>query len=450
MKRILTILTLLTCIYSSFGALAIRWHNPGTNIFTTRTLVGTFTNVPTQYTNTARFVVDTNLVTTSTTTTNQSPNPPTTTKTVIGTNYTVYSFYQSRLIYFEIIQGTDNTLTQVLTNWTVSNASNNCPIYPVYPGTNYFAVKAWHTNLTDGGIVASLKSSIVQYPTPLDVLNLQKFNNTNSMALSFTPTPNKFYTVQKTMNFVVWTNMYPYELMTNPYPYYYKEFYPTDTYAMFRSISYTNGTPPAVATNPPLQIVKIYPGKGTSRNIYNVTNVPAGALLVLTSACETDTNNSTIASSPALTWTKLDAHSPLSGDAEIWTATYPAGGDIAITNSWATNKLMSTVVYVIQGQETTPNGNSVVAVNLLTPQATITTTKTNSIIIGVKSDWNGVSGTQTYVGTPINQTQSDLTASKYQALHWYKTTTNTITTPQGVSAPTGQSASIILYEVRQK
>ncbi len=86
---------------------------------------------------------------------------------------------------------------------------------------------------------------------------------------------------------------------------------------------------------------------GTSVN--NLTGVPAGALLVLTIANENDAAipTPTVTSSPALTWTKrADAQAASSGNAEIYTAIYPAGGSINVTTVWSNND-MSTVVSVI-------------------------------------------------------------------------------------------------------
>lgn len=443
----------------SAQALSVKWSNPGPNtVYVTKVLYSTYdlyTNIPSNViTDTNRYIITTNVLTT--TVAAPSTNMlmvPASSEVITGTNYTAYSYYRSQIMLYEILHSTNGY--SALSNWTVPVSSNMTVIIPSYPGTNYFAVRALHTNLTDGITIYTAYSPLVAYPTETDKLNLIRFDDTNIIAIAFTPRANNFYTIQKTTNFFSWTSLYPFELMTNPYPYYYKEFAPTDSMAFFKSVSYPNtnavtNVPPVVVTNVPFQIVKIYPGKGTSQNVYNITNVPAGALLVLTTACETDTNNSTIKSFPTLPWTKVDAHSPKSGDAELWTAVYTNGGSIKITNAWSANKLMSTVVYVIQGQESTLGGNKTVAVNMQLPQAIITTTKTNSIIIGVKSDWNGVAGTQTFVGTPVNQTQTDLTTSKYQALHWYKTTTAVTTTTQGVSSPSGENASIILYEVRSK
>src|SRR6266850_1469191 len=60
-----------------------------------------------------------------------------------------------------------------------------------------------------------------------------------------------------------------------------------------------------------------------------------------------------VVSTPALTWTKrVDAQANASGNAEIYTAIFTAGGNISITTTWGVNGL-SGVVYVVTGHDTT-------------------------------------------------------------------------------------------------
>jgi hypothetical protein len=78
----------------------------------------------------------------------------------------------------------------------------------------------------------------------------------------------------------------------------------------------------------------------------------------------------------------------------------------------------------------------------------LTTTKSNSIIFCVSSDWIGKAGTITYLNQPIVETLRHGIQNKYQAAHWYKHATNIATYNLGQSAPTGQSSGFILLEIR--
>src|SRR6185503_11666972 len=75
---------------------------------------------------------------------------------------------------------------------------------------------------------------------------------------------------------------------------------------------------------------------GTTSTVHTLTSVPAGALLVLVTMGELHSSTyCSVSSSPSLTWTKrVDAEANNSGDAEIWTAVYTAGGSITVTSDW--------------------------------------------------------------------------------------------------------------------
>ncbi|HTD92826.1 MAG TPA: hypothetical protein VK644_03400, partial [Chitinophagaceae bacterium] len=130
---------------------------------------------------------------------------------------------------------------------------------------------------------------------------------------------------------------------------------------------------------------------------HNLSGVPAGAVLVLCTGQGSSSLNATVTSSPSLTWTKrVDASAATgSGDAEIYTAIFAAGGTIAVTSSWGANE-QSSVCYTIINQEATIGGANNKAVSQATPSVSLTTTRANSLIICYTSDWNARDSTRTY------------------------------------------------------
>ena len=457
--KLLVVSILLLCGIHSH-ALGLKWTHPGNGQFTNLTLYGTYsayTNVPWANTN---LIITTDISSTNppVSTTNNGIIIPSIIDPTNGfvTNWTAYSFYVSKLIRFEVAQYTD----VVAATWSVNVNSNRTEVPFLFPGTNTFTVSAIHTNLTSGGTIYSIPSFPTKYPTPTDEVYFHKLETPNTFSIAFMPKYNHFYTVLSSGNLVTWTNMFPFEVQTNQPLWYYKEFTSVSPFAFYRAVSYpdTNyvaGTNPPViplvVTNSPLAVNAFVGVKGITSTTNTLSGTTSNTLFILTTACETALQNSTVTSIPALTWNKIaDANGTSSGDAEMWAATTTTNGKISVITTWGSGKVVSSVLYAITGQETTLFKNDVITLKQSLPTATLTTTKTNSIIIGVKSDWNGVSGTQTFVGTPIVQTLTDLIASKYQANHWYKTNSAIVTTTQGNSAPSGQSASTILYEIRQK
>ena len=150
-----------------------------------------------------------------------------------------------------------------------------------------------------------------------------------------------------------------------------------------------------------LSIVNIDTKSGSTALVHALTGVPAGALIVITTANQQSQTNAAISSSPVLTWTKAaDATSPLSPNAEIYTAVFTAGGSINITVNWGAN-VQTSVAYVITGQETILGGGAATAVNQGSASVGITTTKTNSIVFAVSSNWNAPTIPLTYIGSPV-------------------------------------------------
>lgn len=198
-----------------------------------------------------------------------------------------------------------------------------------------------------------------------------------------------------------------------------------------------------------LTVVTADAATGSGSSVHSLTSVPAGALLVLAAQTETDNTSSSVSSSPSLTWTKrVDAQATGSGDSEIWTAVYTAGGNITVTSDFGSNQHAS-VCYVITGAEATLGGASASANSASAPSVNITTTRDNSIIISGVSDWNAVDGaSRVYRSTPVTETQYHRVVSGFTAYNFYKSAATVTTYTLGTSAPTGQSAGVALYEVR--
>lgn len=200
-----------------------------------------------------------------------------------------------------------------------------------------------------------------------------------------------------------------------------------------------------------VKIINIDAKAGLEETTHTLTNVPAGALLVVTTAAESSTANSTISSNPVLTWAKkADATAANSGDAEIYTATFVAGGSITINPSWGADDHMSSVCYTIINQEPVLGGNVVTAVAQATPVATINTTRTNSLIVGVSSDFAGRDGAgRTYSGSPV-ETKYQYDVSEGTYYHYYKQATAVTGYALGLTSPLSQEAGMALLEIRGK
>jgi hypothetical protein len=185
-----------------------------------------------------------------------------------------------------------------------------------------------------------------------------------------------------------------------------------------------------------------------------LTGVPAGSLLVITFASaqsSTDAANGAVSSSPSLTWTKrVQSKAASSGNTEIWTATFSAGGSITTTSTYSGAGVgVSAVLYSIGSAEASVGGNFNSAVSQPQPSVAVTTTRANSILICVTSDWNAASGSTTYRRT-VTQTLKDdqRVPGLYQGWHYYEVVTTTTAYTEGLTSPTGESAGTSVLEIR--
>lgn len=186
---------------------------------------------------------------------------------------------------------------------------------------------------------------------------------------------------------------------------------------------------------------------GTGQMSHSLVGVPSGALLVLSIAGEDSGNNAVLGGSPTITWTKQeDAQAGSSGDAEIWTAPAGAGGSMTVLCNISANK-NSSVIYVVTGQEVTPAGTGNTGTAQAQPSVAVTTTKANSLLVCVSSDFSAQAGTRTYRDT-ATEVLYDPQGGAYTGFHYYKVTTSIALYTEGITVPGGQQSGTCVYEIR--
>lgn len=186
----------------------------------------------------------------------------------------------------------------------------------------------------------------------------------------------------------------------------------------------------------------------------SLVGVTAGALMVLTCAAADDVAIATTVSitGTTLTWTKVVANpaGTHSGTCEIWTAPCPAGGTVSPTCTWTggTVKSSSSVLWAFTGQEATPAGASNSAQLQTAPSVLVTTTRTNSYLLCVSSDWNAVNTAPTYRDSAVQQLLDNTHPLDYIAYHYYKIATSITGYTEGLTSPSTMSAGTDVYEIR--
>jgi len=189
---------------------------------------------------------------------------------------------------------------------------------------------------------------------------------------------------------------------------------------------------------------------GTGSRTHSLSNVPGGAVIVITVQSEDDQGDASISSSPTLTWTKR-ADAPLSthsGNAEIWTAVFAAGGSITITSNFGSGSEQSSTAWVITGQESTLGGATATVAAQSAPSRTITSTRANSILICVSSDWNAVNGSSRAYRDNATEGYYYFSSTNTTGYHYYKLAATATTYTEGLTAPTGQSSGTAILEIR--
>lgn len=159
---------------------------------------------------------------------------------------------------------------------------------------------------------------------------------------------------------------------------------------------FSTNTPPVSGGAPVVSIFSFDTKETAAGNTINhLVSVPAGALLLLSTASDLNASTSTITSSPSLTWTQRSfGNGATGGSALIYTAIFTAGGTIDVTSNFLGLNAFYTAscLYAIQGQEVTLGGNQATGLSQVTATTSITTTRANSLIFCTASNWNAIDG----------------------------------------------------------
>lgn len=195
-------------------------------------------------------------------------------------------------------------------------------------------------------------------------------------------------------------------------------------------------------------------GSPTTTATASLTGVPAGALLVVCVANNSNTVDDCTVTGGSLTWTRRANAGLASGNnAEIHTAVFAAGGSITITPSWSGGLGGRMVTaFAVTGQEASLGGNAAIETGATTPSVTISTTRANSILFCITSDWNGQDGSSRTFRTPAGSSLTDQYYyhpngdSSYYVYFYQCTTIQSYTV--GMTAPGVQKAVTAVYEIR--
>ncbi|HEX2627639.1 MAG TPA: fibronectin type III domain-containing protein, partial [Chitinophagaceae bacterium] len=212
----------------------------------------------------------------------------------------------------------------------------------------------------------------------------------------------------------------------------------------------SNTINPSTGTATGVTIVTVSTDAETSSATQHaLTSVPAGALLVLTTMNANDLADCSVSSSPSLTWTKrADAEADNSGNAEIYTAIFTAGGNITVTSNWGSND-QSSVCYVVTNYEEELAGNVAFVSSQSAPSLKRNTSRDSSIIFCATSDWNAVNGSSRSYRNSATERLYGYNNGSYTYYHYTKQATTAAPLELGLSAPASQSAGTVSFEVRR-
>ena len=179
------------------------------------------------------------------------------------------------------------------------------------------------------------------------------------------------------------------------------------------------------------------------------TGIAAGARLVICTANSID-NVTCSASGGGLDYAeKIRGVAASSGSLAVFTTTYPAGGTLNVALFWSSGTHAAATIYEITGDETTPAGSTATNYNQSAPSLSITTTRADSLLFMTTCDWNAVTGTRTYRDSATMQYEYPGDGAEYGAYFYTKTATSIGSYTEGMSAPTGQSATTGILEIRK-
>lgn len=229
-------------------------------------------------------------------------------------------------------------------------------------------------------------------------------------------------------------------------------FIPTILFSQRNTFFSEGGNPiPNVISGSNLSISTTSIKSGTSASqTHNLTSVPAGSRLVLTTTNEQGGSNCTVSSSPSITWTKRSDATGSFGNAEIYTAEFAAGGSIDVTSNWAST-YQSSVCYVLANYETTAGGaENHNTTSQTQPSVAVTSTRANSILFICTSDWDANDGASRVYRNAGTTTEKDYSRNAAAAtLYHYYTTAPTVTSyTVGISSPTLGGCGTAVYELR--
>jgi chitodextrinase len=201
---------------------------------------------------------------------------------------------------------------------------------------------------------------------------------------------------------------------------------------------------PIVAHIDTLKVISASLKSGTVATLTHTVIAPAGSIIVVSNAAEGSGRNSTITGN-TLTWTKrADAQAASSGDAEIYTAPVSVSGTYTVTAGWGITTFNTSVAYVVTGAEGV--GAIVTANTQAAPLVNITTTKANSLLIGVSSDYNARSGTsRQYRDGAIERLYQK--AAGGTGYHYSKQATSVKQYTEGITNPSNMSAGTCFIEI---
>jgi len=215
---------------------------------------------------------------------------------------------------------------------------------------------------------------------------------------------------------------------------------------------------PSATGGATLSIGKVYTGysSGSRTTTISSTGITNASLLVVMLAWDSGgpgTETVSITSTPSLTWKAAYANGNVvqAGNSAIFYATGTTGNTITITGTTTASIQASMSVIEFKNYDTTTTGATANAgaFKVDTPSVNITTTKANSIVVGVISDWTPATGTVTYRRSVTEIARDTRNLVNYIGYHFYDTTITTATTyTEGLSSPTGQQSTCLLFEIR--
>lgn len=216
--------------------------------------------------------------------------------------------------------------------------------------------------------------------------------------------------------------------------------------------SYLQKVTVSIGSGTNLNLISTFTGSGVGATAINCGTLPANCLVVVSIAGGTSGNNSFISDTKLLTFTKrADASAGSSGDCEIWTAPNTTSGAEIITANIATSK-NSICIYVFGNPETTFGTTGVTATAQSQPSAIVTTTRSNSIIVGVISSFNGVDGGTNGASTTYRDTVVQdfyfRDAADHTSWFFHKNAATATSYTEGFTAPTGAQGGTCLLEIR--